>query len=108
MMEMQHVQNQDVHQGDSKAKAKEWGEIEATSRKVHAIAEAFRTLGVSDSQLNYIDCMSCINSYLILAERSKDSSEARQWLTQAHPGAQRRVSGIVRTIKRSRKSTKMW
>jgi hypothetical protein len=63
MLVMQHGENQQVYESDSKRLAEELAAADATCRRVHALGEAFRTLGAADAELNYYDCMCCINVY---------------------------------------------
>jgi serine/threonine protein kinase len=84
MMEMQHGRNQQVFEKDPKRYEEEVAGLEANSRKVHEIVEAFRTLEATDEFLNYMDCMSCMNAYYILVEHHKNAAAAREWLVRAH------------------------
>jgi tetratricopeptide (TPR) repeat protein len=84
MLETQHGENQQVYESDSKRQAEELAAADAAGRRVHAMGESFRTLGAADAELNYYDCMCCINVYSILMSRSESSPEARDWLIRAY------------------------
>jgi serine/threonine protein kinase len=84
MLEMQHGRNQEVFEKVPKRFKEEVAGLEATGRQVHEVVEAFRTLGACDADLNYFDCMSCMNVYYIMEEYHEDVAAARQWLVWAH------------------------
>ena len=57
--------------------------LEAACRKVHELAQAMRPIVRDDPNLEYFDCMSCINLHFILASRSQ-AKEAQSWLVEAN------------------------
>jgi Protein kinase domain len=83
-LEIQHGQNLGALNTEPKGYARELEAAEKVCLRVHRIAETFRTLGASDPDLDYYDCMSCFNMYVILSANSLNRPDPRTWLVQAH------------------------
>jgi tetratricopeptide (TPR) repeat protein len=84
MVEQQYGEKQQAFENEPKRYEMELRQFEAACRQTHELAESLRPIVSGNRDLDYFDCISCINIYFIMNDHFKNAREAREWLVRAY------------------------